>query len=146
MGERKSFVLRSVRSTPTTEVSVLGASGEVLEYKPGVDARPKWRQEQGTLELDVMMAQRLYNDRRWPNPLVIRLTNVEAALTPPAVATEAGRRGPGKTAELTGELRSLGKAPAVEVGFEVRRKKELEEILSKDYPWRPTGFVRLSAP
>ena len=39
------------------------------------------------------MAQRLYNDRKWPNPLVVKLTNVEPAMTPARGGQRAGQRG-----------------------------------------------------
>ena len=38
-GERREFILKSVSSTPTTQVSVLGHSGELVEYQPGKDAK-----------------------------------------------------------------------------------------------------------
>jgi alpha-L-fucosidase len=143
MGERKSFRLRSIRPTTQTQISVLGADGKILEYRPEVDASPRWRDDGSGLQLDIMMAQRLYNARRWPNPVVVKLTHVEAALSPPAVATLNGQLAPAKTeAVLTADLRSLGQAPAVEVGFEYRRRKQTEELLHADAPWRPTPLVK----
>ena len=146
MGERKSFQVRSIRSTPQTQLSVLGADGKILEYRPDTDASPRWRDDGNGLHLDVMMAQRLYNARKWPNPLVLKLTSVKPALTPPTVATVRGQRGPGTSeAVLVGDLRSLGQADAVEVGFEYRRRKQIEELLHADAPWRPTPLTRQQA-
>jgi alpha-L-fucosidase len=147
MGERKTFRVRSIRPTGGTQVSVLGADGKILEYRPDVDASPRWRAEGGGIELDIMMAQRLYNARKWPNPVVVKLTKVEPALSPPEVATVRTQVGAGGgEVVLVGDLRSLGQAPAVEVGFEYRRRKQVEELLHADAPWRPTPLSRRQSP
>jgi alpha-L-fucosidase len=144
MGERKTFTVRSVRASKDSQVRVLGATSETLEYKPDVDPRPRWTQDDKGLHLDIMMAQRLYNDRKWPNPIVLEITKVSPGLQLPAVATGAGqRRGAGAT--LRAELKSLGDAPVVEVGFQYRRKKGTEDLLKQDAPWLATKLVRQSA-
>lgn len=82
-GKRRQFVLKSVRATANTAISVLGHDGKTLEYQPNVDPTPRFEQLQDGLHLDVMKAQRIYNQSRgpysWPNPLVIKLTGVEHA-------------------------------------------------------------------
>jgi alpha-L-fucosidase len=124
MGERKTFTLRSVKATEATRVSVLGHGGELLEYRPDVDPRPRWKQTAAGLELSIMMAQRLYTNRQWPDPIAVKLTHVVPALTPPVVATGEGRRGAGgRSATLRAELKDLGQAAGVEAGFQYRRRK-----------------------
>jgi len=71
------ITLPHVRATEGTEVEILGQSGEVLEYKPGVNPKASWSQDDRGLHLSVMRAQRLHNDNKWPNPVVVRMTNVE---------------------------------------------------------------------
>jgi len=88
LGERKTFTLRSVRATDATTLSVLGHDGKVLEYRPDVDPRPSWRQDSEGLHVSPMMAQRLYTDRRWSDPVVLKLTHVQPGLTPPVVAAK----------------------------------------------------------
>ncbi len=78
-GERKDFVLQTVRATDQTEVSVLGQSGRVLEYNTSVIPETRWSQEDDGLHLSVMRAQRIYNNTRWPNPLVVKITHAQAA-------------------------------------------------------------------
>jgi alpha-L-fucosidase len=146
MGERKKFSLRSVRSTAKTEISVLGSDGKIIEYKPEADAASHFRQEENTLQLDVVMAQRLYNDRKWPNPLVVKLTNVEPAMRPPTVLTVAGKRTGAAAATLSGKLESLGQADSVEVGFEYRKGKRTEELLNAEAPWTATPLAKQTAP
>jgi alpha-L-fucosidase len=145
MGQRQSFTLRSVRASKDSTVRVLGATSETLEYRPDVDPRPRFTQDDSGLHLDVMMAQRLYNDRKWPDPLVLEITKVSPGLQLPAVATATGQRR-ANAAIVKGELRSLGAAPAVEVAFEYRRRKGTEDLLKQEAPWTRTRLVRQSAP
>lgn len=74
-GERKVITLHHVRATEQTEVEILGQSGNVLEYQPGVNPKASWRQDDQGLHISAMRAQRLYNNNRWPNPVVIRITH-----------------------------------------------------------------------
>jgi len=76
-GVRKSFILKSARATEDTEISVLGHGGELVEYNPKADATPRFAQKGNQLHISVVRAQRLYNDQRWPNPVVVKLTHVE---------------------------------------------------------------------
>lgn len=141
LGERRNVTLRSVGATAATRVSVLGQSGDVLEYRPDVDPRPSWRQDEAGLHISVMMAQRLYNDRRWPNPVVLRIDHATPALTPPAILTAPGERGgDGSLATLRGALVSLGGSPTVDVGFQYRRRKGVEELYTRDEAWSETTY------
>ncbi|MEM7125714.1 MAG: alpha-L-fucosidase [Chloroflexota bacterium] len=74
-GERKVITLTEVRATEETQVEILGQSGNVLEYKPTVNPKAYWSQDEAGLHISAMRAQRLHNDNRWPNPVVIRITN-----------------------------------------------------------------------
>ncbi|MCG8308742.1 MAG: alpha-L-fucosidase [Cytophagales bacterium] len=77
LGERKEFILKSIEGTGKTKVSVLGHGGSILEYQTDVDASPSAMQTGEGLKLDIMRAQRIYNDRKWPNPIVVKLENVK---------------------------------------------------------------------
>jgi len=77
-GARKKFVLKSARATHATQVAVLGHGGELVEYNPTADPRPSVAQKGHELHFSVTRAQRLYNNQKWPNPVVVKLTNVEA--------------------------------------------------------------------
>ena len=48
----------------------------VLEYAPDADPESRFKQTEAGLEISVMRAQRIYNNRSWPNAVVIRLKNV----------------------------------------------------------------------
>jgi hypothetical protein len=82
------------------------------------------KQTTEALRVTAWRAQRLDNDRRWPNPVVVKLDNVVPGLDPPVVVTTAAQWDPnGRTAILTARLETLGDARSVRVGFEYRRKK-----------------------
>ncbi|MBU2950940.1 alpha-L-fucosidase [Tamlana agarivorans] len=76
-GERKEIVLNELRATKQTVISVLGHNGKVLEYQKDVNPEPTFKQKTEGLFLSVMRAQRLYNDRKWPNTVVVKLDHVE---------------------------------------------------------------------
>jgi len=78
-GTRKTITLKSVKGKDNTKVSVLGQSGEVLEYHPDTKPETAWQNTQQGLKITATRAQRIYNDRTWPNPVVLKVTHPEAA-------------------------------------------------------------------
>ena len=76
-GERKNFNIKSLRANDGTKISVLGHNGIVLEYNPQVNPEPTVKNTQEGIEISVMRAHRIYNDRKWPNPIVVKLENVD---------------------------------------------------------------------
>lgn len=145
-GTWKDIVLKSARATPKTTISVLGQNDEVLEYQPDVSPKTTWKQESDGLHIRAMHAQRIYNDRKWPNPIVLKLTSVEPALLPPAVSfTKATYDAATKTATLEGQLTDLGKASEVEVGFEYRNVKGLD-LTERPDAYNATPATRRTAP
>lgn len=115
-GERKEFILKSIKATSGTRISVLGQSGELVEYNPSADATARFEQQSDGLHISVVRAQRIYNDHKWPNPIVVKLENVEPALDPPFVKTLSGKSSGSKTI-LEGELVKKGDAEKFAVGF-----------------------------
>ncbi len=75
-GEWKDIVLRSAKATARTEASVLGQNDKVLEYQRTVP-KTTWKQEADGLHIHAMSAQRIQDKGNWPNPVVVRVTNVE---------------------------------------------------------------------
>ena len=146
LGEKRQFTLRSVKASDATRVRVLSQSGRVLEYRPDLDPRPSWRQDDRGLHVTATMAQRLYDDRRWPDPVVIEITNVKPGMVPPAIETQTATRTSPSTGTLTAFLKDLGQAVSVGVGFQYRRTKGTEELYEQDEPWRDTPLVTRSSP
>lgn len=146
-GETKTILLKSVRGSNATKVSVVGQSDKVLEYRPEVVPTTSWRNTDEGFEINAYRAQRIYNDRRWTNPVVLKISNFEVGMEPPKVTT--GRADWDRTmgrVSLEASLESLGKVPTVEVGFQVRRKKDSAEMYKPDYPWRSLDLVKKTSP
>lgn len=78
-GTEKTFALKSVRAGPDTEVSVLGQNDLVLEYNTDVTPTTTLVQTDHALNITATRAQRIYNDRTWPNPIVVKITDAIAA-------------------------------------------------------------------
>ena len=143
-GTWKELVLHSVRATDQTQVTVLGQNDRVLEYQEKVDPKSTFQQASDGLHIRAMHAQRLQDNSQWPNPVVLKITHVKPALTPPRVETgRAARNGSGVT--LSATLGALGDAQSVEVGFEYRSLKGLDSN-ERSGEWRQTPFERLTAP
>jgi alpha-L-fucosidase len=87
-----------------------------------------------------MHAQRIYNDRKWPNPVVLKMTGVEPAMTPPAVTLRSVTWKAG-VAVLEAEITDMGKAEAVEAGFEYRNVKGLD-LTERPDAYTATATVR----
>jgi alpha-L-fucosidase len=87
-GARKQFTVRSIESTENTKVTVLGQNDRVLEYNPDVVPETRFKQKENSLVVSAVRAQRIYNNRKWPNPVVLKFTNVRPALDPPRIDTE----------------------------------------------------------
>jgi alpha-L-fucosidase len=115
-GERREFSLKSIQSTSKTKISVIGQSGELVEYNPSADATARFEQKEDGLHISVVRAQRIYNNHKWPNPIVVKLENVEPALDPPFVNTISALKA-GERMMLKGELIKRGDTDQVEVGF-----------------------------
>ena len=120
-GTWKDFTIHSVRATDKTEVSILGQSDKILEYHPAVTPKTTFSMEKDGIHIHANHAQRLQDNYRWPNPAVIKITNVEAALTPPSVTTAGSSRdSASQQTVLRGNLLDVGDSTSLEVGFEYR--------------------------
>jgi alpha-L-fucosidase len=144
-GEWKEMTLRSVELGPGGKVEVLGQSGELLEYQPQVKPETTWRQAADGLHIRAMRAQRIYNDRKWPNPVVLKITGARPAFTPPQVSEAKWRWDAGRqVAVLEAELRNMSNQQALEVGFEYRSVKGLD-LTERAGPFTRTALARRTA-
>jgi alpha-L-fucosidase len=139
-GQWKDIVLKSVRATDATTASVLGQNDKVLEYQPAVVPKTTWKQEADGLHIHAMRAQRLYDDRKWPNPVVLKLTGVKPALAPPVVETVAARW-VGDGVELEGNLIRMGDSESLDAGFEYRSITG-EDANERTGAWTAVSFVK----
>ena len=138
-GTQKTVVLKSVLTGEGSRVRVLGQNDAVLEYRPSVTPKTEWEQTPEGLRVRAYRAQRLYNDRRWPNPVVLKIEGAQPGLIPPEVETLTEAEWGAKGATLKATLHGLGDASSVRVGFEYRRKKGTAEMYEPDDPWKPVS-------
>ena len=76
-GFRRNFILKNLKATSETTISVLGQNDLVVEYWPENNPESKFIQHDKAFEICTSRAQRLYNDKIWPNPVMVKLSNVE---------------------------------------------------------------------
>lgn len=145
-GQWRDIVLRSAVAGPRTQVSVLGQNGRVLEYSPQVNPAPTFHQESDGLHIHAMFTQRLQDNSRWPNPIVLKITNVAPKFTAPRVETAGASFDAGAaTATLQGALLDMGKADSLAVGFEYRSIAGLDAS-DRSIPWQSIPSATLTAP
>lgn len=146
MGERKEITLRSVKTTAGSEVSVLGQSGDRLEYRPNVDAKTTFRQDAQGLHINLMSAQRMYDNRKWPNPIVVKITNAAAAFAAPAISTLSAKwDGSQRCHVLEGEVKSVGSDGSVDVSFHYRKRRGLADLYEPVDVWKNVPYEKKTA-
>ncbi|MBN1342053.1 MAG: alpha-L-fucosidase [Phycisphaerae bacterium] len=145
-GKARTIDLRSVKIAEGSAVSVLGQTGEVLEYDPKAKPLTTWRQDDQGLHVTATRAQRLYNDRKWPNPVVLKITRAKPGLVPPKVVT-GGAKWDHKARAATFSLivKDLGGAASLEVGVQYRLLPDHTQPTAKADPWKDGGWRRCTA-
>ena len=144
MSDRCDFVIRSVKATEGTEISVLGHNGKVVEYTGMTpeQVEPRFEQKDDGLHISVIRGLRYTNDDKWENPVVVKLTHVKPSCQPPQVVNG---KASGKNGLVTfrGDLKDLGDAKTVKVGFEYRVYPGFVENMYSD-KWESTKLVEVS--
>lgn len=145
-GERREYIIKSAKLTDKSEVSVLGQSSELVEYQPQTDATTYFEQKEDGIHVSFVRAQRIYNNHKWNNPLVLKITNAEPALEPPVVETIGSTikkaNGTDKV-YCTGKLVNTGDADKVKVGIQYREYAGfVEELYSNK--WEETNTLELA--
>jgi alpha-L-fucosidase len=140
-GTRKSFLIRSAVGTMQTQVSVLGQNSQVIEYKSD-DVSCRYKQTDKGLEVSVVKAQRIYDDHRWPNPVVIKLDHVDPAFKE-AVLVETGGTTPlkGKVL-LKGRVINYKNPGVKKARFDYRPYQGQVETLYAG-KWTPSQWVNI---
>ncbi|MBE9667161.1 alpha-L-fucosidase [Mucilaginibacter boryungensis] len=140
LGERKEIILKSVRSTASTKISVLGQNSQVIEYRNKEDASCRFEQKADGLHLSVVRAQRIYDNNKWPDPITIKLEGIEPALDPPIIVT-GDVVIQNDEVMLKGSLIKKGRVPEVSVGFEYRLYGGFAENLYST-EWNSTAYIK----
>lgn len=76
-GARRQYTLASLAATEKTRISVLGQNDRVVEYNPNLKPASKFNQTKDGLHISIVRAQRIYNNFKWPNVVVVKLEGVE---------------------------------------------------------------------
>ncbi len=145
-GERREFNLRSVAISEKSVVSVLGQSGELVEYQPNKDATTYYEQQEDGVHISCVRAQRIYNNHQWHNPLVLKITHAEPALIPPAITTQKAEIIPKDEKEnlfFAGKVLKTGDTDTLKVGFQYREYAGFVEELYSD-EWEETATIPVS--
>lgn len=143
-GDRKTFVFHSVKSTAKTVVNVLGQNSKIIEYK-NTDVSCRYKQTAQGLEVSVVKAQRIYDDHRWPNPVVIKLENVEPAIKEAALIETGSSSRSGNSATLKGRVFDYARfknSGVKQARFYYRPYAGQVETLYAE-PWKKTKWVMI---
>ncbi len=118
-GARKTFLIRSATATNQTQVSVLGQNSKVIEYKTD-DVSCRYKQTDKGLEVSVVKAQRIYDDHRWPNPVVVKLENVDPVFKEAAIVETGGNSKTKSGAVLKGKILNYKSVSVKRARFDYR--------------------------
>ncbi len=139
-GDRKSFLLKSVKTTRDSRISVLGQTGNVVEYQPATDGNAYFEQTSVGLTISVVRAQRIYNNHRWPNPIVVKLENVEPALEPVKFATLEANVSGNRTIVFRTEIWAMGDGQDHSIRFEYRNRVSSLDSGAEN-PWKSSNVL-----
>jgi alpha-L-fucosidase len=144
-GERRTFLLKSLKATPSTEISVLGQTGNIVEYQPANDGKARFEQTPEGLRISVVRAQRIYNNHKWPNPIVVKLKNIEVAIEPAHFKTVKAEKTPDGNLKLTADLTKTGSGKNYRIGFEYR---PVQSSLNEEFnqKWTETDVYPILQP
>lgn len=145
-GTPRDITLLSVKATSNSEISVLGQSGEVLEYRADVVPRTTFTQTSEGLKIHATRAQRFYDNRKSPNPVVLKITHALPGFLPPrVVAARSVWDKPRGIAILEADLLRLAAGEQVEARFQYRRKQRVDELYDNPEPWADSPPIPLKA-
>lgn len=144
-GERREFIIKSAQLSNNSKVSVLGQSSELVEYQPDTDAATYFEQKEDGIHVSCVRAQRIYNNHKWSNPIVLKITNVAPALEPPVIETQNAEKvekdGVNKI-YFKGNLLKIGNTEKVKLGFQYREFAGFVEELYSD-KWKETQTIKV---
>lgn len=75
--QRREFVFPTLAGGPETRVSILGYASELIEYSQTADASIRWQPTDIGLVVSAVRGQRMYTNNKWPNPIVLKIENVQ---------------------------------------------------------------------
>jgi alpha-L-fucosidase len=79
-GERTNFVLSNVIANEKSQVEILGYKSELVEYKQDFDAKTYVSASPLGLTVSAVNGQRFYTNNKWPNAVVLKISNAKGRL------------------------------------------------------------------
>ena len=76
-GERKVFLFRTLKGNSDTKVSILGYASQLVEYRKVYDANLYFENTTPGFFVSAVNGQRMYDNGKWPNPVVLKIENVD---------------------------------------------------------------------
>jgi len=143
-GERRNFLLHSVKSSNNTKISVLGQSSQIIEYKPNLDVSCKFKQTERGLEVSVIKAQRIYDDHRWPNPVVIKFENVNPVFEEAAIVQTGDFKTTKESTILSGKVVNYNDIKPKRARFYYRPYRGQVETLYAD-AWKKSVWLNINS-
>ncbi|WP_029283597.1 alpha-L-fucosidase [Pedobacter sp. R20-19] len=143
-GERRNFFLKSAKATANTKISVLGQNSKIMEYKPDLDVSSRFKQTGNGLELSVVKAQRIYDDHRWPNPVVIKIENVAPVFAEAAMVQTGNAKANSGVATLNGKILNYTQVKPGRAKFYYRPYRGQVETLYAE-EWKMSPWVTIKA-
>ncbi|WP_443939914.1 alpha-L-fucosidase [Pedobacter sp. MW01-1-1] len=74
-GTRKNLVLKNLKQTAATKISVVGYNSQVVEYRKDFDASIRAENTDSGIQISAVNGLRLYTNNQWPNPIVLKIEN-----------------------------------------------------------------------
>lgn len=136
IGQEHDLILHSVRATRDSEISL---QGQAMELPGRSLPAVRYQQQDGQLEINFTPLHQLYDNGKWPYPLVLKLTRAEPTLTPPVVQTLPPKQ-QSKGTQLKGFLAKKGDQQDLVYGFEYRPYAKLFSQTPTD--WKSTDWVK----
>jgi alpha-L-fucosidase len=148
LGSEKKIILKSVKGTSATHVSVLGQNDKIVEYQPKADAQTRGWQDKDGYHIRLVKAQRLYTDNSWSAPVVVKIENAQSAISLPKAVLF-----PVTSADLTpgrftvhGELTDLGNADSLDVSLQYRMRPSGKDFMERGGEWIDIPMHKFSKP
>lgn len=135
LGEKRSFLLRSLSATQQTEINILGQAQNATAVQ--------FTQEEDGLHISCIRQQQIRPDGDWPYPIVLKITRAEPNLKPPIVQTLPPKPAASGTS-LKGFLAQKGDQAELQLGFEYRPYSSPLEPATLTH-WQKTEWVKSTA-
>jgi len=141
--EKIEILEKTYNKAPIKIGQLKGNKFSIVLHQPTVDASTYFEQKEDGIHISSMRAQRIYNNNKWHNPLVLKITNAQPALVPPIIETVNTEKTTQDKLILKGKVIHIGDTESVKAGFQFREFAGFgEELYSNE--WQETKTIEIS--